>query len=172
MPLLFWPDAFRCAVYLHNRLPQRRRGTRQNKSPYERWIGIAPDVSHVKVFGCLAYAHVLDKNRSKLDVKAEECRFLGYDDQRKSYLLWNIHRRTYFHSRDIVVDENSFQSVNGEFQTASFPTTTTPMFLPSSQLRPNRWRSLIPDPPPVHTIALGKRPRQPKAPLQSQATQT
>jgi hypothetical protein len=30
-----------------------------------------PNVSHLVVFGCIAYVHVLDEKRSKLDPKAE-----------------------------------------------------------------------------------------------------
>jgi histone deacetylase 1/2 len=113
----------------------------------------------------------LDKNRSKLDVKAEECRFLGYDDTRKSYLLWNICRREVIHSRDIVVDETSFQSVHGEFQSASFPTNPIPSFLPTPDLQ-SRWRSLIPEPPPIYTLAKGKRPHQPKPVPKGKRTKT
>jgi hypothetical protein len=30
-----------------------------------------PDVSHLRVFGCIAYVHVPDEKRSKLDPKVE-----------------------------------------------------------------------------------------------------
>ncbi|XP_076347948.1 uncharacterized protein LOC143245472 [Tachypleus tridentatus] len=39
-------------------------------TPYERWYGKKPDVGHKKVFGCLAYAHVPDASRQKLDMKS------------------------------------------------------------------------------------------------------
>jgi hypothetical protein len=30
-------------------------------TPKEKFIGKKPDVSHFKVFGCIAYVHVLDE---------------------------------------------------------------------------------------------------------------
>ena len=36
---------------------------------HERWYGRKPDVSHLRVFGCMAYAHVPDSERGKLDKK-------------------------------------------------------------------------------------------------------
>ena len=38
----------------------------KNKVPQEAWTGMNHSVSHSKVFGCVAYAHVLDELRRKL----------------------------------------------------------------------------------------------------------
>ena len=35
------------------------------------------NVLHMKVFGCIAYLHVLDELRKKLDPKAKKCVFNG-----------------------------------------------------------------------------------------------
>ena len=35
----------------------------------------------MKVFGCVAYAHVSDQQRKKLDIKGEKCIFVGYSDE-------------------------------------------------------------------------------------------
>jgi hypothetical protein len=40
-------------------------------TPKEKFIGKKPDVSHLRVFGCIAYVHVPNEKRSKLDPKAE-----------------------------------------------------------------------------------------------------
>ena len=37
-----------------------------------------PDVSHMRVFGCLAYAHIPEDERRKLDKKAVKLRLVGY----------------------------------------------------------------------------------------------
>jgi len=47
-------------------------------TPEEKFIGKKPDVSHLKVFGCIAYVHVPDEKRSKLDPKVKKCIFIGY----------------------------------------------------------------------------------------------
>ena len=35
-------------------------------------------VGHFKVFGCMAYAHIPDAQRQKLDKKSEKLWFVGY----------------------------------------------------------------------------------------------
>ena len=52
LPLHFWAEAASTAVYLHNRSPT---SSLQNKTPYECWYNEKPDVSNLRVFGCIAY---------------------------------------------------------------------------------------------------------------------
>jgi hypothetical protein len=47
-------------------------------TPEEKFTGKKPNVSHFKVFGYIAYVHVPDEKRSKLNPKAEKCIFIGY----------------------------------------------------------------------------------------------
>jgi hypothetical protein len=49
----------------------------------EKFTGKKPDVSHFRVFGCIAYVHVPDEKRSKLDPKAKKCIFIGYSLKQK-----------------------------------------------------------------------------------------
>ena len=44
-------------------------------------------VSHLKVFGCVAYSHVLDELRKKLDKKGHKYIFVGYSKDTKAYTL-------------------------------------------------------------------------------------
>jgi len=46
-------------------------------------------VSHLIVFGCVAYAHVPKERRGKVDNKSEKCIFTGYSEQSKAYKLYN-----------------------------------------------------------------------------------
>lgn len=43
----------------------------------------------MRVFGCVAYAHVLDELRKKLDNKGYKCIFVGYSYESKAYNLYN-----------------------------------------------------------------------------------
>ena len=45
-------------------------------TPEEKFTGNKPDLSHMKVFGCIAYVHVPDDLRTKLDPKAENASLL------------------------------------------------------------------------------------------------
>jgi hypothetical protein len=54
-------------------------------TPEEKFTGKKPDVSHLRVFGYIAYVHVPDEKRSKLDPKVENCIFIGYSLEQKGY---------------------------------------------------------------------------------------
>jgi hypothetical protein len=58
-------------------------------TPKEKFIGKKPDVFHLRVFGCIAYVHVFDKKRSKLDPKVMKCIFIGYPLKQKGYKCFN-----------------------------------------------------------------------------------
>eukprot|EP00795_Rhopilema_esculentum_P015799 gene15799-biopygen5210 len=68
----FWAEAVNTAAYIRNRVITSASG----QTPYEKWYGKPPDVSHFRVFGCIAYAHIPGAERRKLDKKANRLRFL------------------------------------------------------------------------------------------------
>ena len=82
---LFWAEAIANSAYVRNRLPTTAFTT--PITPYEKWYERKPNVSHLRVFGCIAYAHVPDVQRQKLDKKAKKYRFVGYSQQSKGYRL-------------------------------------------------------------------------------------
>jgi hypothetical protein len=57
------------------------------------------------MFGCIAYVHVSDEKRSKLDPKVEKCIFIGYSFKQKGYRCFNPSTRKLQVSRDVVFDE-------------------------------------------------------------------
>ena len=65
------------------------------------------DVSHFKIFGCIAYVHIPDELRTKLDPKAEKCIIVGYSLDQKGYRCYNPITREIRVSRDVVFDELS-----------------------------------------------------------------
>ena len=74
-------------------------------TPKEKFSSRKPDLSHLKVFGCIAYVHVPDELRTKLDPKAEKCIFIGYSLEQKGYKCYNPVTRQVRVSRDVVFDE-------------------------------------------------------------------
>ena len=82
LPKRFWAEALATAAYLRNRSPTKALAS---MTPYEAWTGERPQVQHLKVFGCDAYAHVPKDERDKLDSKTKPCWFLGYGDTKKAY---------------------------------------------------------------------------------------
>ena len=63
----FWAEAVSTASYLHER---SLTSSIPNMTPYEAWYGHKPHVSHLRVFGCAAYAHIPKADRRKLDPKS------------------------------------------------------------------------------------------------------
>ncbi len=57
------------------------------------------------MFGCIAYLHVPNEKRSKLDPKAKKCIFIGYSLEQKGYRCFNPSTRKLQVSRDVVFNE-------------------------------------------------------------------
>jgi hypothetical protein len=53
------------------------------------FIGKKPDISHLKIFGCIAYVHVPDEKNSKLNQKVKKCIFIKYSLKQKGYRCFN-----------------------------------------------------------------------------------
>jgi len=102
LPNYFWAEAVATAIYIMNRTPTV--GV-HGMTLEEKFTGKKPDVSHLKVFGCIAYIHVPDEKRSKLDPKAKKCIFIGYSSEQKGYRCFNLSTQKLQVSKDVVFDE-------------------------------------------------------------------
>ncbi|PNF28857.1 hypothetical protein B7P43_G04431, partial [Cryptotermes secundus] len=80
----YWAEAAQTAVYLLNRSPHKKL---KNQLPEEIWTGKKIDLSHIKIFGCPAYAHVPSQKRQKLDAVSKKYIFMGYSEESKAYRL-------------------------------------------------------------------------------------
>ena len=69
MPHHFWAEAVNTGVYIMNRTPT---AVVHGFTLEEKYSGKKPNLSHVKVFGCIAYVHIPNELRTKLDPKAEK----------------------------------------------------------------------------------------------------
>ena len=98
----FWVEEVHTLVYTLNRCPTEAV---LNLTPEESWSGHKPSVSDMKVFGCIAYAHVPKEKRSKLDDKSVKCIFIGYNIETRSYRSFDPQENKWIISRDVVFDE-------------------------------------------------------------------
>ena len=80
----------------------------KNETLYDWWYGKKPDVGHLRVFGCMAYAHEPDSERRKLDKKSRKMRFVGYSLTSKGYRLFDEKNRKMYIRRDVEFNENGF----------------------------------------------------------------
>ena len=74
-------------------------------TPQEAWSGRKPAVDHFRIFGCIAYAHVPDEKRKKLEDKSLKCVFLGVSETSKAYKLYDPLTKKVVVSRDVVFDD-------------------------------------------------------------------
>ena len=96
----YWAEAIATAAYLRNRTTTS--ALKEAMTPYEMWYERKPDISHLKVFGCVAYAHIPDSERRKLDKKAEKLRFVGYCKNSKGYRLLDEKTHKILKRRDVT----------------------------------------------------------------------
>ena len=104
----YWAEAVVTGAYLQNRVPTR--SFKEKTTPFEKWYGKKPDLSHLRVFGCIAYAHIPEANRKdKLSKKAEKLHFVGYGLQTKAYRLISDDTGKIIVCRDVLFNESDFQ---------------------------------------------------------------
>jgi hypothetical protein len=58
-------------------------------TPKEMWTGRKPDLSHLRVFGCVAYAQLARKQRGKLDNTSIRRIFVGYTPTSRQYRVYD-----------------------------------------------------------------------------------
>ena len=56
----------------------------------------------LKVFGCVAFVHIHNHNRDKLDPRAVKCVFLSYSSTKRGYKCFNRNKQKYFVTMDIT----------------------------------------------------------------------
>ena len=105
----FWEEDVATTCYLQNRLPTT---TLSSQTPFEKWSGIKPDLSPLKIFGNTTYSYVPDASRNKLEDRATKQIFVGYGDRfgKKGYRLYNPITCKFQFSRSCIFYEISILS--------------------------------------------------------------
>ena len=127
VPLELWGEAIACAVYSLNRVSNSKSTT----TPHELWYGQKPNISHLRIFGSVAFVHIPKVNRRKLDPKSIKCFFVGYAINQKAYRCWSPTERKIKISRDVIFDE---QINDNPFSSSEL---TNPFFFEQSLLQPS-----------------------------------
>jgi hypothetical protein len=97
----FWAEVASTACHLINYSPSTAIN---KKTPLDLWSGSPYDYSQLKMFGCIAYAHV---DNGKLEPREVKGVFLGYGSGVKAYKLWNPDTHKAFYSRNVVFNESA-----------------------------------------------------------------
>ncbi|GJU00031.1 putative RNA-directed DNA polymerase [Tanacetum coccineum] len=118
IPLRFWTECVLTATYLINRLPS---SVLNGKSPYEMIYKNHPNLSHIRMFGCLCFASILS-NHDKLTNRSEKCVMMGFSSSQKGYRLFSLDRHQFLVSRDVKFFESIFpfkESVSNKNKTSN-----------------------------------------------------
>ena len=123
----FWSEAIHVAAHVLNRAPRSGLGW---KTPYELLFGHKPEVSHLRVFGCRAWA--INEQAKKWDPRSTPMVFVGYEIASKAYRLWDPTSRRIVVSTNVKFDESILP--NKPTPTPQVPTPANP--IPSSSKLP------------------------------------
>ncbi|KAG7532846.1 Zinc finger CCHC-type superfamily [Arabidopsis thaliana x Arabidopsis arenosa] len=96
----FWAEAASTSVYLINRSPS---SAIDFQIPEERWTSAVPDLSGLRRFGCLVFAH---SDEGKLNPRAKKGIFTGYPEGVKRFRVWLLDDQKCIISRNVVFRES------------------------------------------------------------------
>ena len=103
----FWIYAVKAKLHAYNITLIKRA---DYKTPTELWSGKKPNISHLRVFGCQAWVHILKKRRHKLEPKSQEMIFVGYEPGSKGYQFWDAAHHHIEISHDVKFNETLFSA--------------------------------------------------------------
>eukprot|EP00253_Pinus_taeda_P012114 PITA_12114 len=85
LPRFIWVEACNTTVYIQNRTPRRALGKKMLEQIFTEK---KREVSHLRIFGSVAYCHIPDENHSKLDQIAKKGYLVGYSKTSKAYTIY------------------------------------------------------------------------------------
>ena len=100
MPKFYWAEAVQTVVYIQNRIGDK-------VSSHELYFGLKPNLRHLRIFGSIAYVHVPDEKRKKLDPKLEKCILVSYSHEQKGYKCYNPRTKQVRVHWDVEFDETA-----------------------------------------------------------------
>jgi hypothetical protein len=69
LPQRLWAKEINYATYIQNKYPQI---SVKDKTPYEAWSGLKPEVTHFRIFGSRAWARIPSGKRKALNQQSTE----------------------------------------------------------------------------------------------------
>lgn len=103
VPNLLWGEAVRHSTYLINRIATR---SLLGKTPYEMLREKKPNLSNLKIFGCISYVRTEAAGRKKLDDRSRILVHMGTEPGSKAYRLLDPIQKKVVVSRDVTFDES------------------------------------------------------------------
>lgn len=105
LPEKLWGEAAATATYILNRVPNKNTN---HLTPHELYFGNKPRVSHIRIFGSVAFMKVQEKKRSgyqkKLEPRSTKMILVGYERD-FTYRLYEPSTEKVIISREVSFDE-------------------------------------------------------------------
>ena len=102
LPMKLWVETVSTVCYIINRV-HMRQGMR--KTLYEIWLSKKSNLSHFHIFGNKCYFLNDIYHLGKFDSKSDEGVFLGYSNNSRTYLVYNMTTQIIIKSANMVVDD-------------------------------------------------------------------
>jgi hypothetical protein len=157
LPMQFWVEALLALMHIWNRCPT---SALKGKTPYELWLKLKPDVSHLRVWGCLAYVHIQKDKRKGFSPHMEKGIFIGYPDGYKGWKFYIPSTKKAVISERADFDERYFPGLKKDLLAAVpnnyYPPAAPPQIVQMPELEgdnapPNAHAEpIVPAPAPVH----------------------
>ena len=110
LPLEFWEEVVSTCVYVLNR--SSTKGVK-GKTPYEKWNKRKPSVSHLRIFGSVAFVKAIGR-LSKLKDRSKCMLFMGCEAGSKAYRCLDPVSFKIHISRDVIFDEKKIFKISEE----------------------------------------------------------
>ena len=142
LPLSFWGEALAAFIHVWNRTPT---SVVPGKTPHEAFFGTKPDVSMLRVWGCVAYVHIQKDKRDwgGLGSHMEKCIFIGYPHDYKGWKFYNPTTKKSVVSERAQFDERYFLGIKDSTPTIS-PIPTSLLEHPPTPTIPTQQSSSSP----------------------------
>ena len=115
LPKSLWAEAISHHVWIRNRVPTR--SVKLDKTPLELATGNKPNLTGIRPWGCKAWVKQIDVG--KLEAKADECCFVGFDSKSKGFQVYwpgrnrvSIEWDVYFNEKDALANDEAL--IEGE----------------------------------------------------------
>ncbi|GAA0161672.1 hypothetical protein LIER_39276 [Lithospermum erythrorhizon] len=105
LPVRFWGECVLGAVHFINRTPC---SLLEGRTPIAVLTGKEPNFAHLRVFGCLCFAHDQRSRANKFAPRSRKCVFVGYPNCQKGWKLYDLSSGEFFVSRDVQFHEGEF----------------------------------------------------------------
>lgn len=119
LPLYLWDELIRTANYVLNRC---ETSALASSTPFQQLYKVQPDLSHLRVVGCLTYVHIPAELCHKLAAKSIRAYLVGYDTTSKAYRCFEPIKRRIYITRDVIFNEElSLRSVSDSTSALDLP---------------------------------------------------